>query len=79
MLSLRGRAAAGLTIFALGFGVAACGDRENVTQGNQGDTPDDTSGTTRQPETSSVGNEPVAPTTSSSSSDSSGSGGSAYP
>jgi hypothetical protein len=78
MLSLRGRAAAGLTIFALGFGVAACGDRENTTKGNQGDTPGGPT-TQRQPETSSVGNEPVAPTTSSSSSDSSGSGGSAYP
>ena len=79
MFSMRGRAAAGLTIFALGFGVAACGDRENVTQGNQGDTPDDTSGTTRQPQTSSVGNEPVAPETTSTGGDSSGSGGSAYP
>ena len=78
MLSLRGRAAAGLTIFALGFGVAACGDREDVTKGNQGDEPNGST-TTRQPQTSSVGNEPVEPDTTSTGGDASGSGGSAYP
>jgi hypothetical protein len=60
MLSLRGRVAAGLTIFVLGFGVAACGDRENPTKGNQGDEPGGAT-TTRQPQTSSVGNDPVYP------------------
>ena len=57
----RARVAALLTVFALGLGAGACG-REDETRGNQGDDPSGPA-TTREAETSTVGNQPVAPET----------------
>ncbi len=57
------RIAAGLAVFALGIGVAACSDRESGGQGNPGNDPASGDTVLRTAQTAAPGNAPVAPTT----------------
>jgi hypothetical protein len=57
------RIAAGLAVFALGIGVAACSDRESQGQGNPGGDPASGDTVLRTAQTAAPGNAPVAPTT----------------
>ncbi len=56
------RIAAGLAVFALGIGVAACSDRESG-QGNPGGDPASGDTVLRTAQTAAPGNAPVPPTT----------------
>jgi hypothetical protein len=57
------RIAAGLAVFALGVGVAACSDRESQGSGNPGDDPAQGETVLRTAQTAAPGNSAAPPTT----------------